>query len=82
MKSFRKYLAEALSEDEYVKRNLANQEVLKELNEYYYPMERIIQDIRNIAIHGGHGKIKDNSKELVKCCKGIIEATKKLQEMS
>lgn len=82
MKKFREYINEALDEDEYVRRNIANQAVLKELNEYYWPMEQHIMNIRNIAIHGGHGKIKDDVKELVKCCKGIIETTKKLQEMS
>lgn len=82
MKTFKQILNEALSEDEYVKRNIENQKVLKELNDYYYPMERLISDIRNICIHGGHGKIKDIVRELVKDCRGIIDTTKKLQEMS
>lgn len=82
MKPFRKYLAEALSEDEYMARAEFNQKIHKDMSDSLHSLQNVIEEIRNIVWYGYNKKIKDEVKDIAKYCKEIQDLSKQLKELS
>ena len=82
MKTFRKYLTESLSEDEYMERAQHNQNIHKEMNDSLRSLQQVIEEIRNVVWYGYNKKIKDEVKEISKYCKEIQDLSKQLKELS
>jgi len=81
MKTFRKYLAEALSEDEYMERAQYNQNIHKDMSNSLRSLQSVIEEIRNVVWYGYNKKIKDEVKDIAKYCKELIDLSKQLKEL-